>query len=305
MTYPVLIGGGTTVSPTRTRSQEIISPRGTIGPQEVRDVQLLDTSVNVIYAKHRDPAPTWIMVIGRKFSEETSADVYSRCQMNLTRDAVLAESPNFMNPGLLSVHTSDELGYVVILTNRIRKPTGGSNWLLPGHFIGEVTADRVIKTGSEQNYNARTDFETRGGNQDFGRKNNSMSQPPLDSTPLGTNTTNVTMSPIDLIPVRTKTPDPTPLTLTTDFPEKNRKLHVPGDPDPDPSFPDSSSNTSNSSKNSNSSKSIFKKEIGRKSVGNTRNRTRQTHFQAILIRLTTVTTDKSDVKRRAVRKQIR
>ena len=57
-----------------------------------------------------------------------------------------------------------------------------------------------------------------------------MSLPTLDSTPLGTNMTNRTTSPIDSIPVGTKMPDPTP----TYFTEKNGKAHVPGDPDTDP-----------------------------------------------------------------------
>ena len=155
--------------------------------------------------------------------------------MNLMRDAVLTERPNFMNLWLSSVHISDELGSVFIPTTRIRMPTDGSNWLLPGHCIGEVTADRVSSTGSEQNYNTKTDFETRRENQDFGRQNNYMSQPPSDSTPLGTNTTNRTTSPNDLIPVGTKTPEPTPLTRPTGFSEKNGKAHVPGDLYPDPS----------------------------------------------------------------------
>ena len=64
-------------------------------------------------------------------------------------------------------------------------------------------------------------------NQDVGRQNNSMSQPHLDSTPLGMNTDNGTphgtnmnnrkTSSIDLIPVITKFPDPTPLILPTDL----------------------------------------------------------------------------------------
>ena len=37
--------------------------------------------------------------------------------------------------------------------------------------------------------------------QYFGRENNPMSRPTLDSTPLGKNTTNGTTSPVDLIPV--------------------------------------------------------------------------------------------------------
>ena len=48
--------------------------------------------------------------------------------------------------------------------------------------------------------------------QYFGRKNDPMSRPTLDSTPLGTNTTNGTTSPIGSILVKKKTPEPTPLT---------------------------------------------------------------------------------------------
>ena len=75
--------------------------------------------------------------------------------------------------------------------------------------------------------------------QDFGRQNDPMSRPTLDSTPLGTKTTNGTTSPIDSIQVGTKTPDPTPLTRPTEFPYQNIKLHVPQDPDLDPSSSDS------------------------------------------------------------------
>ena len=76
-------------------------------------------------------------------------------------DAVLTKIPNFVNLGLLSVHTSDELGSFFVPTSRIRTPTDGSKWILPGHPIGRITVDRVIRTESEQDYNARTDFETR------------------------------------------------------------------------------------------------------------------------------------------------
>ena len=76
-----------------------------------------------------------------------------------------------------------------------------------------------------------------------------MSQLPLDSTPFGTDTTNRKASPIDLIPLGTKTPEPMPQTRPTDSPtlatylaKQNEKAHVPGDPDPDPSLSDSSSN---------------------------------------------------------------
>ena len=101
-------------------------------------------------------------------------------------------------------------------------------------------------------------------NQYFGRQNNAMSQPPLDSTPLGMNTNNETTSPIDSIQIRIESTEPTPLILTTDFPEQKGKTRVPGDPDPDPSLSDSSSNKSNFSKDSNSSKSNIKKRNKKK-----------------------------------------
>ena len=114
----------------------------------------------------------------------------------------------------------------------------------------------MSRTESDLNYNAKIDIKTRKKNQDFGRQNNSMSRTTLDSAPLGTNTTNRTTSSIESIPVRTKTPEPTPLKLPEELPEQNGKAHVPGDPDPDPSSSDSSSKESNLSKDSNSSELI-------------------------------------------------
>ena len=145
---PFQIGGSTTSSLNRTGSQDIISPRESIFPQWSRDAQQFDTSINGIYSEHRDPAPTRSKVIAQKFTNKSSAEVNLRCRMNLTRDAVLAKSPNFVNLGLSYVETSDELRSVFIPTTRIIIMTDGSNWIPPGHIIGEVTADRVIRTGS-------------------------------------------------------------------------------------------------------------------------------------------------------------
>ena len=64
----VRIGGSTTGSPSRTGSQDIISPRGSISPQWSRDAQPLDISNNGNYSKHRYPATTWSKVIVRKFT---------------------------------------------------------------------------------------------------------------------------------------------------------------------------------------------------------------------------------------------
>ena len=115
-TTPVRIGTGILFSPTRMGSQDIDSPRRSIVPQEVRNAKPLETSIDGIYFKHRDPVLTRSKEIGSKFSNESISDVYLRCRMNLARDTVLTKSPNFMDLGLSSVHTTDELGSIFIPT---------------------------------------------------------------------------------------------------------------------------------------------------------------------------------------------
>ena len=117
-----------------------------------------------------------------------------------------------MNFGLLSVNTTYELGSVFVSTTRIERPIYGSNWILPGYDSSEATIDRVSVTKAKNHYIFESGFETMRDkmvDQYFGRLNISMSQPHLDSTPLDTERTNVTLSPVDSIPVRTKMPEPT------------------------------------------------------------------------------------------------
>ena len=124
-----------------------------------------------------------------------------------------------MDFGLSSVNSTDELRSVFVPNTRIRRTSDVSNWLLSGHDIIEATADRVIGTKAKNHCDFKSEFETRREKmveQDFGCLNNSMSQPPLESNPLGTNMTNGTMSPIELIRDGTKTPEPTPLALPMD-----------------------------------------------------------------------------------------
>ena len=138
-----------------------------------------------------------------------------------------------------------------------------------------------------------------------------MSQPPLDSNRFGKNTTNGKTSPIDLIPVK-NTPEPTPQTLPTDLPtlptypsEKNGKVHVPGDPDPEPSSSDLSSKNLIHRMMTIPVNQLKRNSIRRKSVVNTRNMTCQNYFQSILLFLTTVNTYANDITRIAIGKRIR
>ena len=170
LNYPVLIGGGITVSPTRTGSQNIVSPKGRTGSVEVRDAQIFNTSINGNLTNNGDPTPTFSKVIGKELSHKSSVGIYLSCRVNFMRNVVGTEIPDFMHLGLPAVNASDELGSFGTPATRVGRPIYGSNWCVPGHVFGEATAVGVSGTRSEKNYSSKTDFETRRENQDFGRK---------------------------------------------------------------------------------------------------------------------------------------
>ena len=89
-------------------------------------------------------------------------------------------------------------------------------------------------------------------------------------------------------------------TRPTDSSKRKEKAHVPADPESDPSSSDSPSNETDLSDDKITVNQTKRNAIQRKSVGNTRNETCQTHRQAILILLKTVTPDASGVKRRGI-----
>ena len=189
-TTQVLTGTGPSTYQISIGRQNIEGPRRSIIPQEARNANTLDASINQFPAKHRDPSPGWIKIIGRKVVTNKSADVYVCRRMNFRSDTVLSENPNFMNLGLSPVNTTDKLESVPFPTTIFGRPKNGSNWLQPGHDIKESTAYRVIETRENNHYNFKSDFENMRDIQYFERENISMSRPNLDSTPLITNTNN-------------------------------------------------------------------------------------------------------------------
>ena len=72
---PVLLGGGTTVSSTRTEIQEIIIPKGPTGSVEFTNAQPFHASIHGNSAENGVPTPTFSKVIGRELSENSSADI--------------------------------------------------------------------------------------------------------------------------------------------------------------------------------------------------------------------------------------
>ena len=186
-TTPVRTGNGPSVSPISIKIQKIEGLRRPIIPQEVRNAELRDAYINRITSEHRDPMPSWSKAVGIKLANKSSADVYARCRMNLASDTVLRKSPNFMDFGLSSFNTTDELGSFFAYTTTIGSAMHGSNWLLSNHCISEDTSDRASRTKAKNHYNFKSEFKTRRNKvvyQYFGRQNDSMNQPPFDSTPL-------------------------------------------------------------------------------------------------------------------------
>ena len=176
-------GTGPSVPPTSIGMQKIDVPRQTIIPQEVRNAEPLDTYINRIPSKHGYRTLSWSTVIGSIFTNKSRDDVYARCWMNLVSHTVLSKSPNFLDFGLSSVNTMDELGSIFAPTIRIRLITHGSNWLLHSHFIIEPTLDIVSRTKAKNHYNFKHKFETRRDkllDQDLGHQNDSMSRSPLE-----------------------------------------------------------------------------------------------------------------------------
>ena len=229
---------------------------GSTGSVEIGDTQKFDTSIDGNLAENGDSAPIFSKVIRRELSHNSSADIYLRCRAEFMIIAVGTKAPEIMHLGIPAANASDELRSFVTPATRFGRTEDGSNWSARVHIFGEVTAAEMSRTRSEQNYSHKTDFESRKENQDFGHQNISMSQPPLKSTTFGMNTTRRTISSIESIPIRTKTPEPAPLTRptysstrpmesptrTTD-PSKGRvKAHVPVEPESYSSLSDSSSN---------------------------------------------------------------
>ena len=66
-----------------------------------------------------------------------------------------------------------------------------------------------------------------------------MSQPPLESTPIGTNTTNITTSNLNLTPIGEKMPDPKLLKRPTNLSKLRGEVQVPEYLESDPPLLDS------------------------------------------------------------------
>ena len=117
-----------------------------------------------------------------------------------------------MNLGFSAINALDESSALSAPATRILWPTDGSHWSASDHVFGAVNTVGMSEANPYHDYNYRTEFQIWKENKEFERRNILMSQPPLDSTPFGNNTTEAKITHLDLTPVGAKIPDLKPLT---------------------------------------------------------------------------------------------
>ena len=167
--------------PTRGRSGslQVINKRQSTVYEKIRNTQKFDASVDRNLANGGDYTSIFIKVIGHELSHSSRADLYSRCWMDFLGNTVGTEAPHFVNLGIPSVNASDVVNIFSTPTTRIRRRSDGPHWFVLDRDFGEAIAVRMNAKRSELDYSYKTGFQNERKNQDFGRQNITMSQPPL------------------------------------------------------------------------------------------------------------------------------
>ena len=94
---------------------------------------------------------------------------------------------------------------------------------MPDRVIGVITAVEMSAANSDHDYRYKTDFDIWRGNQEFDRQNISMSLPPFDLTPIGTNTKFLTTSNLDSTPIGGKNARRSATNTTNGFVKRKEK----------------------------------------------------------------------------------
>ena len=214
---PVLVGKIDTSPPFVFNDiMQVSNKRQSNPPSLVGNTQKLDAFVDKKFPGDLDSASIFRKVIGHKLSEGSSGDLCSRCRMKIAADVVQTQTPQFIDLGFSTINTFDESRGLSNPATKIRMPTDISHWSVPYHVFGEATLVGISVAKSEHDYNYKTEFQIWRGNQEFYRQNVLMSQPPLELTPIGANTTNAKTSHLKSTPVATKMLDLKPLKRPTE-----------------------------------------------------------------------------------------
>ena len=116
----------------------------------IRDTQKFDTSIDGFFSENGDSTPIFRKLIGRELSHSSIANPYMRCRVDFTSNVVGTEAPYFMHLGIPAVNTLDELNPFGTPATRVRRPTDGFKFSVPGHVFGEVTAVGIMVRGQNK-----------------------------------------------------------------------------------------------------------------------------------------------------------
>ena len=128
---------------TRNGNQYIVSPRRSIIATKARNAEPLEAPINRISAVHGHSTSIFSKLIGPKTVSGEIDDVYARKRMDFASNSVVAESPNFLDLGLLPANIADKLESIISPTTIVKGLTDSSNWLASRHGCKEVTVGEV------------------------------------------------------------------------------------------------------------------------------------------------------------------
>ena len=178
--------------------QEVGNIRKYTSPGLVRQSSKLDAGVDRKFSDDCNSTSIFSKVIGDKLSDGSRRDLYAHKSMNLAEDPVQTQTPQFVDMGLTTIDTLYEGSGISKPATIIRRSTDGAHWSTPNHIFDETIAVGVSEAKYDYGYNYKTEFQIWKENKKFERQNILMSQTPLVSTSVGTNTLNTKISTLIL-----------------------------------------------------------------------------------------------------------
>ena len=106
---PSPILNSNSISPARTGTQDIISPRRSIITTEARNAEPIDAPITIFSAVNGHLTSFLSKVIGVEIFSRESTNVNARKRMDFASSSVIGESPNFLDLGMLPANTADKL----------------------------------------------------------------------------------------------------------------------------------------------------------------------------------------------------
>ena len=106
-------------------SQEILSKHGST--EKIGNNQEFNTSINGNLTEDESSMPILRKVIRQELSHNSSTDIYLRCRVDLTSNAVGTEAPYFMHVDMPAVNESDETRSFGTPDTRTRRLVDGCN----------------------------------------------------------------------------------------------------------------------------------------------------------------------------------